>query len=55
MDWHANNEPTQAQKLKNNVGPIENNLVGPLLGGSWLVSERQIHGFPTKGHCWQMV
>ena len=37
VGWHANNEPTHAQQLYNTAGPKENNLVGPLLDGSWLV------------------
>ena len=34
---------------------MENNFVGPLLGGSGLVYERKICGGQTRGHCWEMV
>ena len=40
VGWHANNEPTQAQQLYNTVGPIENNLVGPLLGDGWCTNDK---------------
>ena len=39
VDWHDSNETMAAQQFQSTVIPIENNFVGPLLGGSGLATD----------------
>ena len=59
MGWHENNEPTYAQQLLNTFGTIENNLVGPLLGGGWYTidkfTENQPEAIVGKRFSWGTI